>query len=137
RTDAAVINLEAGPFTIVLLDGDSRDQIRREGLFAAMVIDKYPLSDEEALAAFEVLPPREARVDGPLKEQLSRAEPKIESGQRLALIRWSDNTESLVGFSAAHTAPSSELLKSAYRNGYAARRLSQLLAAKGNPHGQC
>ena len=46
-----MINLETSAFSIVLLDGDSREQIRRDGLFAAMVIDKYPLFDDEAVTA--------------------------------------------------------------------------------------
>ena len=104
-------------------------------MFAAMVIDKYPLSDDEAVTAFELLHPREARVDGPLKEQLSRADAKNESGQRLALIRWSDGTQSLISFPVHDAVPSPWLLKSAYRNGYAAQRLSQSLAAKGTRHG--
>jgi len=132
-----VINLETAAFSIVLVDADWKEQTRREGMLAAMIVQEYPLSDDEAVTAYEVLHPREARVEGPLKEQLSRAEPKIESGQHLALIRWSDGTESLVGFPAANIAPSSELLQSAYRNGYAARCLSQSLAArKESRHGQ-
>lgn len=132
-----MINLQTDGFSIVLGGGTRKEQLLRDRLFAGMVIDKYPLSDDDAITAYVTLDPREARVDGPLEKQLSRADRTIESGQRLVLIRWSDDSESLVSFPAADASPSTELLTSAYHNGYATKRVRRLLATrKGVRRGQ-
>ncbi len=132
-----MINLETDGFSIVLGGGTRTEQLRRDRLFATMVIDKYPLSDDDAITAYVTLDPSEARVEGTLEKELSRAKLFIESGERLVLIRWSDDTESLVSFPAADASPSTELLTSAYRNAYVAKRVRRIFAmSKGARRGQ-
>lgn len=132
-----MINVETPSFAFVASDDTWQDNARRDYQPAAMILDRYPLSDDDVTSAFEVRHPREARVKGSLHEQLSRDVPSIESGTRLALIRWPDGTESLVSIPVDSAVPSPEVLKSAYRNGHAVGRLGRSLAPSTRvSHGQ-
>jgi hypothetical protein len=126
-----VINLETPKFSVILGVDELKRQASKHAIAAALLISSYPLSGDEAATRFMMLGPAEASVDVKLHETLSKMPSKVDAlGLRMALVRWSDGTESLVGFPIDDTVPPPALLKSAYRNGYAARRLRELLAAR-------
>lgn len=126
-----MINLETAKFSVIIGVDELKRQAPKNAIATALVISGYPLSDDEAATAFTMLSPSEARVDASLHESLLQMPAAVDAlGMRLALIRWSDETESLVGFPIDDTVPPPALLKSAYRNGYAARRLGELLAER-------
>ena len=126
-----MINLETPYFSVILGADEFKRQAPAQPACAALLIDHYPLADDEAATGFIMCKPGEANVDEGLRTSLCdmplTAEPL---GLRFTLVRWCDGTESVVGFSIDDTLPSPALLKWAYRNGYAARRLKVLLAKR-------
>lgn len=133
-----MINLETPQFSIVVGVDELKCQAPKQAIVAAFVVESYPLSDDEAVTRFTMLNPADATVDNVLRERLSKMPSTVDAlGLRMALIRWSDGTESLVGFAIDETVPPPALLKSAYRSGYGVSRLKVSLAkrAEGNGHG--
>jgi hypothetical protein len=126
-----VINFETPKFSVILGVDELKRQAPPHAIAAALVISSYPLSEDESATRFTMHAPTDARVDASLHDSLSKMPTEVEAlGLRIGLIRWSDGTESLVGFPIGYTVPPPGLLKSAYRNGYNAVRLKALLAAR-------
>ena len=126
-----MINLETPDFSIVVGVDELKHQAPKEATAAVLIISGYPLSDDDAATTFTMLTPADARVDEDLHDSLSKMPSRIDAlGLRMVLIRWRDGTESLVGFPMGDTVPTPAQLKSAYRNGYKAVRLKELLATR-------
>ena len=101
-----MINLETTQFSVIIGVDELKRQAPKHATAAALVISSYPLSDDEAATAFTMLSPGDARVDASLHESLSKMPPVVDPlGIRVALIRWGDDTESLVGFPVGDTVP--------------------------------
>jgi hypothetical protein len=126
-----MINFETTAFSVILGADELKRQAPKNAIAAALLIGNYPLSDDEAATNFMMLVPAKASVDESLRETLSKMPTVVDAlGLRIALICWRDDTESLVGFPLQDSVPSPALLKSAYRNGYGAKRLKALLAKR-------
>jgi hypothetical protein len=126
-----MINLETPQFSIIIGADELKRQAPKNATAAALIISSYPLSDDEAATRFTMLTPADASVDEELHDRLSKMPLRVdELGLRMALVRWKDGTESLVGFPIEDMVPPPALLKSAYRNGYAAGRLQALVTAR-------
>ncbi|MBK7742772.1 MAG: hypothetical protein IPI40_03360 [Betaproteobacteria bacterium] len=83
-----------------------------------MVTDATILSDDEMATDFVLLPVQERVLNEPLLELIAQVRATVESGQRLALIRWKDDIESLVAFPVENPFPSPEVLRVAYCRGF-------------------
>ena len=130
-----MINLQTPYFSVVLGGEELKRHAPAHPVAAALLIEKYPLSDDEAATAFTLLAPSEACVDGELHKSISKMPIKVEALRlRMTLVRWKDDTESLVGYAIDDAVPSPKLLKAAYRNGYAARRLKVSLENQPKEH---
>lgn len=126
-----MINLSTPTFSVILGVDELERQAPKDAIAAALVISSYPLTDHEAATNFTQGVPGEASIDKVLLESISNMPAVVpELGLRMVLVKWKDSTESLVGFPIEDTTPSPALLKRAYRHGYNARRLRDLLAER-------
>jgi hypothetical protein len=123
-----MINLQTGHSAVVVGHDGWKDLIR--GVRPERCVccgDCLYLSDDEILGDFVLLAPQEAMVNSKVRKQVAETERATRSGERLALIRWKDDTESLVVFPAGDLAPSPEILIAAYWNGYSTEYVSSYL----------
>jgi hypothetical protein len=132
-----MINLETSHFAAIL--GTEMLKRRIPDIVAvAFAAHRGPLSDEEAATEFTMLDPVEASVEDPLRTLLSKLTSTNKGlSQRVALIRWKDGTESLVGFNADDMLPPTRVLQSAYHHGFGVGQLKASLASdkEGCHHG--
>jgi len=130
-----MINLQTEQHAMVVGLGSSKDCVQQELRQQRCVCCNEPLylCDDEILTDFVVLDPRSAQVNTWLLVQIARAQP-ILSGQQIALIRWKDETESLVVFPVGDAVPTQVMLMAAYGSGYAVEKGAIFLSRSGTRH---